>query len=312
MIQYPIIVGISAKKQGGKSSLCNYLQAWLYRECLLGNKKAKWSLTQLEDDSVIITDEYGKINDGGYIVIEGKVYSGYHRPGPVYFPDKKQQIDAPGTVYSFADILKTEVCMNTLGLIREQVYGTDAQKNSETMYRWDNLPIEIREKYSVEETELDSSYAYQNQSIPEGTAMCPVPRTGAMTGREVMQIVGTDIFRNMLDDSVWVNATLSHIEKDYKYNSRLATAFAFIADVRFKSEVNAIIDQGGYIIRLTKKVSGDNHPSEIDLDDYDFESAPRTCVIDNSKMTIDEKNVSVIDHFSKIVDEENTKKLNEV
>jgi len=86
--------------------------------------------------------------------------------------------------------------------------------------------------------------------------------TGFMTARSIMQIVGTDIFRNFFDDNIWVNATLRNIEKS---DARVI----LISDVRFPSEVTSLIDEGGYVIRLLRDVcETDSHSSETALDDF--------------------------------------------
>jgi len=43
-------------------------------------------------------------------------------------------------IYSFADPLKKDVCINILGLTERQCYGTDADKNTLTNLRWENMP----------------------------------------------------------------------------------------------------------------------------------------------------------------------------
>lgn len=77
-------------------------------------------------------------------------------------------------IYSFADPLKQDICMNILGLTYEQCYGTDDEKNTLTDLAWNNKKL---------------------------------------TAREAMEIIGTDIFRK-LKNNVWVDATISKIKKD--------------------------------------------------------------------------------------------------
>jgi hypothetical protein len=50
-------------------------------------------------------------------------------------------------IYSFADPLK-DFCINVFGLSPTQMYGTDDDKNSTTHISWDDMPEEIRIKYS--------------------------------------------------------------------------------------------------------------------------------------------------------------------
>jgi len=77
-------------------------------------------------------------------------------------------------IYSFADPLKQDICMNILGLTYEQCYGSDEEKNTLTDLEWDGKRL---------------------------------------TAREAMEIIGTDIFRR-LKNNVWVDATINKIQRD--------------------------------------------------------------------------------------------------
>lgn len=77
-------------------------------------------------------------------------------------------------IYSFADPLKTGICMDIFGLTYNQCYGSDEDKNTMTELVWNS--------------EL-------------------------LTARRAMEVIGTDIFRK-LKNSVWVDATLNTIKKD--------------------------------------------------------------------------------------------------
>lgn len=154
--------------------------------------------------------------------------------------------------FSFADALKQEVCINLLGLTHEQCYGTDEQKNSLTHLRWENMPIP------------QGLYKYQPALY----------NNGYMTAREVMQYVGSEIFRSIYPN-VWVNRTINlakrHIRDvnadKYPYPRKLA----IITDVRFPNEGDAIKETGGFVVRLTSKIAEDAHMSENELDDYIFD-----------------------------------------
>lgn len=190
------------------------------------------------------------------------------------YHDRLRQIK----VYNFADKLK-EILVDVFGLSNDQVYGTDEQKNTFTNIKWDTMSNEIRIKYS---NKNDSSFL-------------PILRNGYMTAREVMQVYGTDICRKMFFDTIWVDACLRKIEKE---NPKIA----LIADMRFRSELSPIISAGGYIIRLAKKVSEDNHESEIDLDCVDWTAfGSKACVIINDDMTINQKNKAAIYYFNEII-----------
>jgi hypothetical protein len=148
-------------------------------------------------------------------------------------------------LYSFADNLKS-ICHELFDIPLESLWGTDEQKNQKQKHLlWDGMPDEIRGK-----------------------------RRGAMTAREFMQILGTDIMRNIYG-SVWVNSAIKKIIREQ-------SELAIIADVRFPNEAKAIENAGGVVVRLTRAIKEDNHPSETALDNYNFKH-----YIDNEKGSID-------------------------
>lgn len=188
--------------------------------------------------------------------------------------------------YSFADALKKKVCMEILGLSYSQCYGTDEQKNTSTPYKWERLPKEIRDRNN---TRRD---VFFNGEIME--SLLP---SEYITAREIMQLVGTEIFRNYFDPEIWIKTTFRDIEKD-------SPKIALISDVRFPEEVDATIHNGGHIIRLLRNTCiNDPHPSEISLDNYDFASwGERVCIIDNRDMSIEEKDNIALQYVEKIAD----------
>ena len=202
-------------------------------------------------------------------------------------------------IYSFADPLK-RFCIDAMGLREEQCYGSDDDKNILTEYNWDTLPLVIRKEFGEEI--VDSRGQFENKEfggqewVPH-TTFKRIPKTGPMTGREVLQIFGTDIMRGMFSDKIWVNATISLIKKENP-------PIALIADARFESEINALMaEENGYVIRLTRKICEDSHPSETELDSFDFAKLGERClVIDNQDLTETEKNEIAKPFFEKIRD----------
>lgn len=105
-----------------------------------------------------------------------------------------------------------------------------------------------------------------------------------MPVREFLQRLGTDAIRNGLHSNTWINAFWSdyggiHFGKD---------AFKFpkwiITDVRFTNEADSIKEREGVVIRLTRNEDVEaTHPSEIELDDYDFDY-----IINNKNQSLDE------------------------
>jgi hypothetical protein len=146
-------------------------------------------------------------------------------------------------IYNFADPLK-QMCMDIFGLKRHQCYGTDDHKNELVNCYW--------------------------------------PGTNAeMTAREVLQYVGTDVFRSM-QNNVWADSTIRLIEKE---NPNLA----LIADCRFPNEVEAVKSVGGLVVKLNRNLFNSQHSSESALDENNYDQSNFDLVIDNTNLSIEEK-----------------------
>ena len=158
-------------------------------------------------------------------------------------------------IYNFADPLKN-LCIDILGLEYRQCYGSDEDKNQLVNCYWDNKQL---------------------------------------TAREVLQIVGTDMFRKM-QNNVWSNATIRQIQRE---NSDMA----IIADCRFPNEVTAIKNVAGIVIRLSRNPHNSDHTSEIALDPDRYDQSLFDLVIDNDNMTITEQNKVIYEflHFKGIL-----------
>lgn len=150
-------------------------------------------------------------------------------------------------IYNFADPLK-KICMDILGLEYRQCYGSDEEKNELVNCFWDNKQL---------------------------------------TAREVLQIVGTDMFRKM-QNHVWSNATIRQILRD-------KPDMAIIADCRFPNEVTAIKNVGGIVIKLSRNPYHSDHTSEIALDPDRYDQSLFDLVVDNDSMTIVEQNKILYD-----------------
>ena len=145
-------------------------------------------------------------------------------------------------IYNFADPLKN-LCIDILGLEYNQCYGSDEDKNQLVNCYWDNKQL---------------------------------------TAREVLQIVGTDMFRKM-QNHVWSNATIRQILREQPN-------VAIIADCRFPNEVDAIKNVGGIVIKLTRNPYNSNHASEIALDPDQYDQFNFDLIIENNDISITEQN----------------------
>lgn len=155
-------------------------------------------------------------------------------------------------IYNFADPLKQDVCINILGLTHDQCYGDDDLKNTITDLEWNGSKL---------------------------------------TAREVMQFVGTDIFRNM-KNNVWSDATIKKISKEEK-------DVAIIADCRFPNEVKAIKDAGGLVIKLTRNPFNSNHSSETALDHENYDHKNFDLIVMNHSLSVSDQNDIIYKYLNK-------------
>lgn len=155
--------------------------------------------------------------------------------------------------FAFAKPLK-DMCVQILGISREGAYGTDAQKNALSHIVWDGMPPAVRMKYAKVP---DTTVGVSNGMIYAS------PRSGPMTNREVLQVIGTDIFRSIYND-VWAKAP---------FNIEWDVDIVILTDCRFPNEKSVTEESGGVIIRL-ERITGlsDNHISETALDGFTFKN----------------------------------------
>ncbi len=151
------IVGISGKKQSGKSSCGNFL----------------FGSSMLSTDLV----DYAQISPNGDLIVPFEAGGGDTKPcifpvdsmHPSMIEFMSENIWSEIKIYNFADNLK-RICIDVLGLTERQCYGTDEEKNSKTNFDWSDMVF--------------------------CTSESRAPPT-KMSAREVMQYVGTDFFRTI-------------------------------------------------------------------------------------------------------------------
>lgn len=219
-----MLIALSGKKQAGKTSIANFLAGEYLRQ--------KGQIT-------------------GYVLDK--------ETSTISLSNEPEECGV--NIYSFANSLKM-MCVNFFGLEPNQVFGTDADKNTLTHIKWENIPL----------------YTPQDLKNTQINELPYFDKTGYMTAREFMQILGTDVMRRIYEP-IWVNSLLSQIKEE---NFDLA----IIADCRYPNEVEALKDH--FIIRLTRAPFKDSHSGENALDNYSFEN-----VLDNANMEYDEQNYHV-------------------
>jgi hypothetical protein len=257
------LLGFAAAKQAGKNTHCNVILGW-------------------EMSSLGLIDDFNIAEDGKLLIHEPGQPSNHFVLMDTFTDNPEvrawldEKIHPYVKVYSYADSLK-QVCVALLGLDSKLVYGTDADKNVLTHLKWEDMPgvvsqSEINRLFRQYET--SGGFGVDGDDF-ESLGMM-VHNDGPMTVREVLQYVGTNIFRRMYEP-VWVNACLNQIKNE-------GSQFALVCDVRFPNEVQAIHEAGGKVIKLTRAPFAhlDKHVSEQSIDDSTVD-----WVLDNKDLTID-------------------------
>lgn len=82
--------------------------------------------------------------------------------------------------------------------------------------------------------------------------------------RALLQRLGTEAGREVLWDTIWIDAAFHGLDPDGKY---------VVTDCRFPNEAAAVRNRGGKMVRVQRSGVGpaNTHPSETSLDDYDFD-----------------------------------------
>jgi hypothetical protein len=179
--------------------------------------------------------------------------------------------------YAFAETLK-DMCINVFGLDPNKVYGANQDKESLTHIPWDGLPMEIRLKYS------NTQRLPGIPGLPGDKEDLSVARTGLMTHRELLQVMGTDIFREQVYSEVWAEAPF---RQDWE-----GIDLVLVTDTRFPNEVEAIESREGVVVRVERDMEtlkSDSHPSETALDEHPF----RYVIHNNSTIQDLEKKVEL-------------------
>lgn len=150
-------------------------------------------------------------------------------------------------IVHFADALK-EACVLIFGIDRQDMETEDGKRKL-TDVLWPAADPEGYFAFGTRENFLN-------------------PSAGSpMTVREVLQFVGTDLFRTQIDPDIWVKSVFRR-----KYGER---DIVVIADARFPNEC-AFAKQHGILVKIERDngiAAQDMHISERALDnytDYDF------------------------------------------
>ena len=121
------ILGLSGKKQSGKNTSANFILGQfmknvnLISDFQITGEGQLWIVDLLGDESVRgVFDVFRKNSDMDKF--------------------KETELNHFIQLYSMADLLKENICINVLNLTRKQCYGTDEQKDTKTHLKWENMP----------------------------------------------------------------------------------------------------------------------------------------------------------------------------
>lgn len=178
------------------------------------------------------------------------------------------------TVY-FGTPMK-DFATNYLGVERHKVWGTDAQKNEPTHIRWESIPnyMSLCDRWYKEALDAERPWS------------CP---SGFMTGRQLLQYIGEDLFLKM-DPDIWVRQFEQKV-RESEYDVILSP------DPRKPEQIECGRRLGGKSIRLLRDPyqGADRHISELALDSPAYDEANFDAVIDNRTLGIEETNRRVVD-----------------
>lgn len=231
------IIAFSGRKQSGKNTCANFIYSTFLAKLNICQKINLNNSGQIEVSDILNKKEYSGVFDPTN-----------YDPNDFIMSQALDKLNPHVKMYSFADPLKKDVCMNVLGLSYDQCYGSDEQKNELVNCKWPDSNL-------------------------------------SMTAREVMQYVGTDIFRKMKPD-VWTSAIIRKINQENP-------SIALITDCRFPNEVECIQENNGVVIRLSRNVYDSDHISETILDKQSYDWKKFDYVIDNESIDIYEQSMQV-------------------
>ena len=193
----------------------------------------------------------------------------FHEAYPT-FEECTKHVESFGLVYEnkkFADKLKDIVCL-LIGCTRDQLEDQTFKETplGDEWKRWkvvDNDPDAsgVCQYFDSEKDALDSlkcegddygsCFAYYKPTITEEI----------LTPRLLLQLIGTDLFRDKLHPNIWVNSLMSEYQPESRW---------IISDLRFKNEINAVKQQKGITIRINRNYTSQEwslkYPDVVVLD----------------------------------------------
>jgi len=142
--------------------------------------------------------------------------------------------------------------------------------------------------------EIGKIFGFIEEQMTDRKLKETIDKRWGISPRTFMQKVGTEMFRDHLDEDVWVKLALDRIEIASQsflcpcVSGEPTTRDAiFVTDVRFPNEVKSLRDIGGKIVKISRegydKSGKDLHPSERYISEIEAD-----LVIKNDAPTLEE------------------------
>jgi hypothetical protein len=96
----------------------------------------------------------------------------------------------------------------------------------------------------------------------------PDPRWNGATPRQILQFVGTDLFRNQLSGIIPNIGEDVHIQAFKIWFQNQPNKKIVLCDIRFKNEAKFVKENGGILIKVARNCASNNdlHVSEVELE----------------------------------------------
>ena len=205
-------------------------------------------------------------------------------------------------VVNHLDNIKTNNRLDNLEVVSSR-YNTQYSKSTEGVYeRRGKFEVYIRidgkKTYLGSYTTKEKALEVRNTKLQEIDTFIPLRyKAKQWTPRLLLQVMGTQIGREIIHPNIWVNATFTNFadkeewfrketgltrteyitknghSNEYKtLNEQFFKSLPnwIISDVRFPNEAKAVKDKNGILIRLNRNIGLESmHESETALDNYD-------------------------------------------
>jgi hypothetical protein len=136
--------------------------------------------------------------------------------------------------------------------------GGDVMAFADTLR--DVVEAAFGERYETQESkaELDEFWARRIGHIVHATGH-PMLGDHPLTGRRILQFVGTEMFRNLVHPDFWLHAMERRLMRN-------PTALVVIPDVRFDNEAAFVRRRGGHVVHISRadqrSTAHEGHASE--------------------------------------------------